>query len=50
VRRHSTGGRLDAPHGVLEHRAIVHGGDGRPISEVRETYTKEILDFDAGAR
>lgn len=40
---------LDAPHALFEHRAIVHGGDGKPISEVRETYTNEILDFDAAA-
>ncbi|ATQ69906.1 MULTISPECIES: hypothetical protein [Methylosinus] len=40
------GGPLDAPRGLIRHRAIVVGGDGRPISEVRETYTKEILDFD----
>ncbi|MBG0811014.1 hypothetical protein IY145_16710 [Methylosinus sp. H3A] len=40
---------LDPPHALFEHRAIVHGGDGKPISEVRETYTKEILDFDAAA-
>jgi hypothetical protein len=41
---------LDAPHALFEHRAIVLGADGRPIAEVRETYTKEILDFDAAAR
>ena len=40
---------LEAPHALFEHRAIVHGGDGKPISEVRETYTNEILDFDAAA-
>jgi hypothetical protein len=49
MRERPPGARLEAPHGVLEHRAIVVGGDGRPISEVRETYTKEILDFDAAA-
>lgn len=49
MREHVSGASLDAPHGLLEHRAIVHGADGRPISEVRETYTKEILDFDAAA-
>lgn len=38
---------LDPPRALFEHRAIVHGGDGKPISEVRETYTNEILDFDA---
>ena len=50
MRERPPAARLEAPHGVLEHRAIVLGADGRPISEVRETYTKEILDFDAPAR
>lgn len=49
MRERPPGARLEAPHGVLEHRAIVVGGDGRPISEVRETYTNEVLDFDAAA-
>jgi hypothetical protein len=49
MRERPPGARLEAPHGVLEHCAIVVGGDGRPISEVRETYTKEIFDFDAAA-
>ncbi|MBY6240623.1 hypothetical protein [Methylosinus sp. Sm6] len=50
ARAYPPGARLEAPHGVLEHRAIVHAADGRPISEVRETYTRDVLDFDAGAR
>lgn len=49
MREHPRGGALDAPHALFEHRAIVHGGDGKPISEVREIYTNEILDFDAAA-
>jgi chorismate-pyruvate lyase len=49
MRERPKGDELDAPHALFEHRAIVHGGDGKPISEVRETYTNELLDFDAAA-
>jgi hypothetical protein len=50
MREHRSDARLDAPRGLIEHRAIVLGGDGRPISEVRETYTREILEFDIPSR
>ncbi|PNG26244.1 hypothetical protein CR492_08955 [Methylocella silvestris] len=35
------------PWRVLQHRALVHGPDGRPFSEVNEFYTREILAFGA---
>lgn len=43
-------GRLNAPRELFRHRAIVYAGDRQPISEVNETYTNEILDFDAVSR
>jgi chorismate-pyruvate lyase len=31
------------PHALLRHRALVSGSDGRPLAEVVETYTRDIL-------
>ncbi len=39
------GANLSIPSVLFEHHAIVYSGDGRPISEVDEHYTDEILDF-----
>jgi len=36
---------LAIPPVLFEHRAIVYGQDGRPISEVDESYRAELLDF-----
>jgi chorismate-pyruvate lyase len=36
---------LAIPPLLFEHRAIVYGQDGRPISEVDESYRAELLDF-----
>jgi len=41
------GGRLQIPHEVLQHRAVLSLPDGTPFSEVVETYTGEILAFPA---
>lgn len=41
--------RLAAPHDIFEHRAILYTDDQQPFSEVRETYTSEILDFEPPA-
>ena len=38
-------GALVVPHDVFEHTAVVYARDQRPVSEVHETYTREILDF-----
>lgn len=35
--------RLAGPRDVLRHRAVLEGGDGRPFSVVRETYSAEAL-------
>lgn len=43
-------GPVDAPRELFAHRAIVHAGDRQPIAEVSETYTNEILAFDAVPR
>lgn len=43
------GERLAAPRELFEHRAVLYTADQQPISEVKETYTSEILDFDAAA-
>jgi len=40
-------GPLAIPHELFEHTAVVYGRDQRPVSEVHETYTGEILDFPA---
>ncbi|MDP3068369.1 MAG: hypothetical protein Q8M72_06820 [Methylocystis sp.] len=40
-------GALSLPHDLFEHTAVVYGRDQRPLSEVHETYTREILDFPA---
>lgn len=36
---------LAIPPVLFEHRAVVYAGDGKPISEVDESYTSDILDF-----
>ena len=36
---------LVIPHQVLQHTAVLSLPDGKPISEVVETYTEEILNF-----
>lgn len=38
-------GALSIPHELFEHTAVVYARDQRPVSEVHETYTREILDF-----
>ncbi len=40
--------RLALPPVLFEHRAVVVAGNGKPISEVVEDYTGEILDFAHG--
>ncbi|MFO1102729.1 MAG: hypothetical protein U1E20_07495 [Methylocystis sp.] len=42
-----TSGALSMPHDLFEHTAVVYARDQRPVSEVHETYTREILDFSA---
>lgn len=41
--------RLVPPNEIFEHRAILYTADQQPFSEVKETYTGEILDFEAAA-
>jgi hypothetical protein len=41
--RHETA--LAIPHAVLEHRAVLTLPNGKPFSQVTETYTSEVLDF-----
>ena len=43
-----SGAELAIPPILFEHRAIVYAGDGKPISEVDEHYTRDILDFAHG--
>jgi chorismate-pyruvate lyase len=39
------------PHALIEHRALLYGEDQRPFSEVDETYTSGVLEFErTGAR
>lgn len=40
------GQKLSIPPLLFEHRALVYAADGKPISEVAETYRKDILDFE----
>ena len=35
----------DPPHALIEHRALLYGGDQRPFSEVDEIYTSGVLEF-----
>lgn len=42
-------GALSIPHDLFEHTAVVYARDQRPVSEVQETYTREILNFPAPA-
>ena len=39
---------LAIPAVIFEHRAVVISGDGRPISDVHESYSSDILDFAHG--
>lgn len=34
------------PHALFEHRALLYGDDQRPFSEVDETYTSGVLEFE----
>ncbi len=34
------------PHALFEHRALLYGEDQRPFSEVDETYTSGVLEFE----
>ncbi|MEI7035575.1 hypothetical protein [Fulvimonas yonginensis] len=44
-------GPLPLPHALLQHRALLLDGQGRPFSVVVETYTDQVLAFPApGAR
>lgn len=45
--RAQAGGALSFPHDLFEHTAVVYARDQRPLSEVHETYTREVLDFPA---
>jgi len=38
-------GRLALPEHLLQHRALLQLSDGTPISEVVETYTREVMAF-----
>jgi chorismate-pyruvate lyase len=42
----ASGGALAIPHNVFEHRAVVYSSDRTPLSEVHETYTGELFDFE----
>lgn len=39
------GGTMQIPHALLEHRALLTLPDGTPISQVTETYTRDVLAF-----
>ncbi|RAN82726.1 hypothetical protein B5P43_01190 [Bacillus sp. SRB_336] len=41
----STPGALAMPHRLLQHRALLFDGDGRPFSALVETYTDQVLAF-----
>lgn len=43
-------GALAIPPFVLQHRAILSDGQGRPFSAVVESYTDQVLSFDPPAR
>lgn len=38
-------GRMALPEHLLQHRALLQLADGTPISEVVETYTREVMAF-----
>lgn len=38
-------GTLAVPHHVLQHTAVLSLPDGKPISQVIETYTEEVVSF-----
>ncbi len=40
-----TAGALAMPHLLLQHRALLFAGDGRPFSALVETYTDQVLAF-----
>jgi chorismate-pyruvate lyase len=42
-------GALAIPHDIFEHTAILYGPDLKPFSEVHETYTREVLDFNSAS-
>lgn len=39
-------GTLPIPHRLLQHRALLFDGDGRPFSALIETYTDQVLAFE----
>ena len=39
-------GKLAMPHRLLQHRALLVDGAGRPFSALIETYTEQVLAFD----
>jgi hypothetical protein len=41
----NTGGALDMPEELFEHRAVLYTSEHRPFAEVRETYRRELLAF-----
>lgn len=41
----SAPGALAIPHFLLQHRALLFDGDGRPFSALVETYTDQVLAF-----
>lgn len=41
----SAPGSLPIPHFLLQHRALLLAGDGRPFSALVETYTDQVLAF-----
>jgi chorismate-pyruvate lyase len=51
ARAEEQAGAAVPPHALMEHRALLYGEDQRPFSEVDETYTSGVLEFErAGAR
>ena len=51
ARAEDQAGAAVPPHALMEHRALLYGEDQRPFSEVDETYTSGVLEFErAGAR
>ena len=41
----SHAGKLDLPHLLLQHRAVLRTGENRPFSVLIETYTSNVLGF-----
>jgi chorismate-pyruvate lyase len=46
----ATGGTLEIPPALFEHRAVLYTKDNRPFSEVREVYQRGVLAFALPAR